>query len=202
MSNKTASSRNRGTQKKLEDFDNYYGVAWNRYSTGRKKSDPFYDNDELCKILELTVEELEQLFEDGLRKQNVLKAKKVHIRDVIDHLLRMEKTHFANKMALNEDEGAIVHDYTSEVEARRISEVKKAQLSMLEVDKLKANVYEAPEVIREVVVAASTVKSAVLAIENLAPQLEDKDAGEIRKILKDELRVSMDALAGYLRESA
>ena len=153
-------------------------------------------------MLVITVEELEQLFEDGLRKQTVLKKKKIHVRDVIDHLLRMEKTHFANKMAMNEEAGSIIHDHTSETEARRIHEVKRAQVAMLEFDKMEHNVYERDEVIREVAAACSTMKSSVLAIENIASQLEGKSAKEIRNILKTELRHSLDSIAGYLRESA
>ena len=199
---KAVSSRNRGNKKKLEDSDNYYGVAWNRYNPSVGKKYRFLTDKEVMKMLEISKDDLKQLLADGMRRQTKLKDNKIHLRDVIDHLLRMEKTHFANKMAMNSEEGELVHDFTPEVDARRINEVKKAQLAILEVDKAKAKVYESDEVIKEVVVAATNVKSAVLALENLSPQLEGKDAGEIRKILKKELRLAMDSLSGYLRESS
>ena len=187
--------------------DNFYSHSWrvaaNAVPDWKSQTGFYFDQYDLMTLLKIPPEKWELMCKNGLQIEDESRDRKVHICNVIDHLIVMEASHhakrFSEQQGMQGDDDVIggISDWITEWEARRIKAIKDAQAAQLDIDMKRGKVYETKSALAEIATALRQVKQYVKGLKNIAPELVGKDAIEIKAKLEEETDKACEAITDY-----
>lgn len=198
--------KGREVRKPAQLSDNFYSHTW-RVAPGavpdwKSKTGFYFDQYDLMTLLKIPPEKWKMMVKNGLQVEDASRDLKVHICNVIDHLVSIEATHHAKRLAeqQGDGEGEIIggiSDWIPEWEAKRIKAIKDAQAAQLDIDMKTGKVYETKAALAEIAIALRSVKQYVKGMKNIAPELVGLDAMEIKKKLAEESDKACESIVEY-----